>query len=52
MKNGFSSSARLNKANQHRSLRSLDSLALVFLCMAAPSLHKNTTASLPLLAAL
>ncbi len=29
-----------NKAKQYQSLRSLDSLALASLCMAAPFLHK------------
>jgi hypothetical protein len=31
----------LNKAKQHQSLRSLDSLPLHFLCMASPLLQKN-----------
>jgi hypothetical protein len=31
----------VNKAKQHQSLRSLDSLAAAFLHMASPLLHKN-----------
>jgi len=37
---------------QHQPLRGLDSLAVARLCMASPLLHKQSTTSLPLMAAL
>lgn len=42
----------VNKAKQHQSLRSLDSLFVAFFRMASPLLRKTINKNLPLLAAL